>query len=444
MAPEKGGGLRALPLLTRQLIVAAIMVLVSLTFGAYALVAHAALSGTSLSPLVFALTRDTLAVLALQAASFHLHRGGAHFWPAPEDQARFILCGLLGVWASQAGSALALASLDPVLYSLLQPLLPVATALWATLAGQEAWRAGSRASWLKALGLLTTVGGAVYVGAASAPGGGGGGGGSRSLLLGLLFAGVQILGGGAYPVAQRPLMARYPALVVCAWGYTYGWVALLLCALSSATEASSWAFTPASAGGAVFAGLLASAGCYGAMAFCVELVGPLFMVRGGRASTRAHAHARATPRFFPSPTHTPSTPPLVDRFHAAHGLPGRLAAVGHGRRGAAAGAGRGRRAVHRWAAALCVGQGAGGARGARSRGGGRGGGGGGRRAAAPRRRGRAEGGVVGARAPQQKVFSSRFAKVNNVQLQNGGDYLRGMKRELCVAPRPGRPCRVGL
>ena len=328
------------PLRSRQLLVALICGgCVALIFGAYALVAHRALSGASLSPLVFALCRDTLAVACLMSASYLCYRSApASFWPAQSDVPRFIVCGVLGVWCSQAGSALALKYLDPLVYTLVQPLMPLATALWATLAGQESWAPRAPATYLKLLGMLVAVGGAVFVGyGGGSSNGGGGGGGGGGLFLGLLFVGLQILGGGAYPIAQKPLMARYPPLVVCAWGYTYGWAVLLMCTATSATDVADWAFTPASAGAVVFAGLLASALNYALMALCVELAGGLLVVRAPRPPRTPSL--RAGPA---SPTPQPFLPGCV---FATHGLSRRVAAVGFRGQAAFAAAGRWRPAV---------------------------------------------------------------------------------------------------
>ena len=319
------------PLRSRQLLVVFLIGgVVSLIFGAYSLVAHLALAGATLSPLVFALSRDTLAVVSLMTAAYVRHRAvPSSFWPAAADVPRFILCGVLGVYCSQAGSALALANLDPLVYTLVQPLMPLATAGWATLAGQEAWALRSAATWLKLLGMLVAVGGAVFVGYGAGAGSAAAGG---SLLLGLLFVGLQIVGGGAYPVAQKPLMGRYPSLVVCAWGYTYGWALLLMCTLTTATGAADWAFTPASAGAALFAGLLASALNYSLMAFCVELAGPLLVVRARRRAPRAveppEPHPAPAPPRPPFPSPLPPPLCLAGRFPAPHGLSRGVAAVG--------------------------------------------------------------------------------------------------------------------
>lgn len=305
-------GAHSWPLRSRQILVAALTGgVVALVFGAYSVVTHRALAGARLSPLVFALTRDTLAVICLMAAAYLRYRSvPSSFWPAPADVPRFIACGVLGVYCSQAGSALALTYLDPLVYTLIQPLMPLATALWATLAGQEAWALRSSATWLKLLGMLVAVGGAAFVGWGGSVGSAASG---TNLLLGLFFVALQILGGGAYPVAQQPLMGKYPSLVVCAWGYAYGWLALAMCAITSATDASDWSFTPSSVGAVLFAGLLASALNYALMALCVELAGSLLVVRWAAALSQPSA------TLAPPPPHTAlqvTFLPLMG-FHAA-------------------------------------------------------------------------------------------------------------------------------
>jgi len=258
----------------------ALMLTVQTIFGGYSILAHVALSGT-LHPLVFALVRDTLGTLCLMGALYIKCRGMEkadftfNFFPKVEEFPRLMLCGVCGVWASQAGSALTLKNLDPTTMSLLQPLMPLVTALGSLIAGYEVWRVGYSTAG-KVLGLALSVGGASYISFASTASKGGKST-AGNVPVGLLFLSIQIVGGGLYSVFQKPLLAERPSMFVATWGYALGWCILLLCTLSGCTSSDDWVFTPASAGAAVYAGILSSAYCYAAMAHAVQLSSPLFM-----------------------------------------------------------------------------------------------------------------------------------------------------------------------
>ena len=262
-----------LPLARRYAISIALMLIVTTIFGGYSILAHRALAGAgaTLHPLVFALARDSIGTALLLGGLYLESRGGgaagkprAPLLPARADIPQLLLCGVCGVWCSQAGSAIALRNLDAVTMSLLQPLLPLVTAVASLAAGYEAWPLAAPASWAKALGLATAVGG-------------GGGGGGGSFAVGLLFVGIQVAGGGLYSICQKPLLlAGHSPLFVAAHGYVLGWCILVLCALSGCTAAADWAWTPAAALAAAYSGVLSSAFNYWAMAVCVHLSGPLF------------------------------------------------------------------------------------------------------------------------------------------------------------------------
>ena len=302
--------LRGAPLRVRYLASGCLMLVVQTIFGGYSLLVHSALSGSNtLHPLVFALLRDTLGTAALlialrieqaraaaaaaaadgaSAAKLPLNDSGEEagappppaYLPTRADAFQLLLCGVCGVWCSQAGSALTLKYLDPVTMSLLQPLLPLVTALGSLACGYEVWALAARSTWLKAGGLAVSVGGACFVGYASAAAARAPGAppaAAASLALGLAFCGVQLVGGGLYCLCQAPLLAagRTP-LWVAAWGYAAGWCLLALCTASGATGAGDWAWTRAALGAAVYSGLLSSAFNYGVMATVVDLAGPLF------------------------------------------------------------------------------------------------------------------------------------------------------------------------
>lgn len=253
----------------------AIMLTVTSIFAGYSILAHSALSGT-LHPLVFALARDTLGTICLFTALYFTTAKGKSMTPTTEELPRLIMCGVCGVWCSQAGSAMALKNLDATTLSLLQPLLPIVTAIGSLVVGYEVWSVRSKSAWGKVLGLCLSVGGACYISYVAATNSSSGSG-SKNLPVGLIFIGIQVSGGGLYSVVQKPLLNTRSSLFVASWGYALGWCILLLCTLSGATDPQDWDFTPKAVGAVVFSGILGSAFCYGAMAYAIQISHPLFM-----------------------------------------------------------------------------------------------------------------------------------------------------------------------
>jgi drug/metabolite transporter (DMT)-like permease len=264
----------------RIAIAACIMLCVEVVFAVYAYLTSHALSGSKLSPLVFAWLRDVVATALLLSAAFASERrrpaAERRFWPAEEHWLRLLLCGTLGVWGSQGMSALALAHLDPTTFSLLQPLMPVVTVAVGTLSGVEPpFSARAWTTWAKVSGLCIAVAGAmivvVYSSSGRAPG-------SGASFLGLLFAGLQLCTGSSYPVAQKALFAHYSPIVVAAWCYGAGLVVLSLSVATGAASPSDWTLDLRAAGAIAFAGVFASAFAYGAMAWANKLVGPVLLI----------------------------------------------------------------------------------------------------------------------------------------------------------------------
>lgn len=66
---------------------------------------------------------------------------------------------------------------------------------------------------------------------------------------GLLYLFLQVVLGGLFTPTQKPLLYRYSAITTAGWGYAYGTGLLLLCVLTSATDAADWDITPISIGG---------------------------------------------------------------------------------------------------------------------------------------------------------------------------------------------------
>lgn len=252
-----------------------LMIAVEVCFGLYSYSTSTVLKGRTLSPLAFAWVRDVIAAAALlsAAAAVESRKAAPAFWIRKEDHTHLLLLGFLGVWGSQGCSALALANLDATDFAIFQPLMPLVALLAGMATGAEPPLTRSAPSFGKVAGLAAAVGGAVFV----VRSGGAGGGRSPNAALGALFLAIQIVLGGSFPVAQKPLLAKYPPLVVSAWGYAVGLGLLSLSTATAATDAAAWDFGAAGAGAVVFAGLGASAFAYGAMSVANKLSGPLVL-----------------------------------------------------------------------------------------------------------------------------------------------------------------------
>lgn len=259
------------------------MVTAQLIFAIYSYLTSRVLHSGGASPLAFAWLRDVLASILLMSATtiIELRKpvGERRLYPAQSDLMRVALCGLLGVWGSQGMSALALANLDPFFFSILQPLMPIVTLTLGTLLGIEPPLLFSNAlSWCKVVGLCVSIAGAACVVLASSSSSSGSSGGGGSPVLGGIFLAIQIILGGSYPVIQRPLVTRYPALAVAAWGYTAGLGLLTLSVITGASNPSDWAFSNDAIIAILFAGIFASAVAYSLMAVANSLAGPVVIV----------------------------------------------------------------------------------------------------------------------------------------------------------------------
>ena len=260
------------------LIGALLMITVCSIFAGYSVLAHVVLSAASnAKALAFAWVRDAIGATLLLATAYATER--AAFWPAIEDWPRLLACGFAGVWGAQGFSALALANLNATLFAVLEQLLPVVSLLACVALGEERFALRDALSWAKALGVSLAVGGAAFLAWSASKGGSGSGGlaeGNSNLPIGLAFTSVQLLLGGSYSAAQKPLLRRYPPIVVAAWGYASGLCLLTLSVIPSAT-ADAWTFSPLAVAAVAYAGVLSSFFAYGAMAVANKLAGPLFL-----------------------------------------------------------------------------------------------------------------------------------------------------------------------
>ena len=185
----------------------ALLLLVQVIFAGYSILTATALTGAGgPSPLVFAFLRDCTGSLLLLGSAWAVESRAAQprFWIQRDDQGAVLLCGLLSVYCAQGCSALALANITPLFFGLCQPAMPVATLALSLGLGLEPFAPRSAASWGKLGGIAVTVGGALaMVLLANADAGSDLRRDSKNIGLGCLYTAIQVIGGGAFPVAQK-------------------------------------------------------------------------------------------------------------------------------------------------------------------------------------------------------------------------------------------------
>jgi len=274
---------------------AVLMTTVAACFGSYSVATSLALpKDSTLSPLVFALLRDVIGTSSLLATAAFVEwrrrpNGNGRLsnarWSwcyrlgiAAEDRWRVLLVGLCGVWGAQGMSALAIANSTASFYTFLSNVQPVVTLALSAAIGLERCSPRAPSSYIKAAGVAVTVAGAALIVALAAGGGSGSiASGSRNLPLAMLATAIAIVLGGSYGVVQKPLLLRYPPVLVAGWGYASGTLLLLLCVVTGANEPADWDVSPAAAGVIVYTGIVCSFFTYGAMAVCNHLQGPGFV-----------------------------------------------------------------------------------------------------------------------------------------------------------------------
>ena len=187
--------------LTAHLALAAAQV----SFGLFPIFGHMVFRPGGLSPLAVGAWRVTAGAAILGSIALGVH--GRRVVPARAHLARFVLAAHLGVAVNQGLFLLGLARSTPVNATLVMCLIPVFTFAIAAAVGQE------RFSGLRLTGVLVALGGTVPLLFAD---------GFRSLGrygLGNLLMVANWLCYSIYLIISKPLVRRYPPLVVIAWAY---------------------------------------------------------------------------------------------------------------------------------------------------------------------------------------------------------------------------------
>ena len=251
-----------------------LLIIVNLIFSGYVVYAKLALtSGTS--PEVFALLRDLIACILFVPTLWLVERrkppAARRFWPRQEHWGLIIALGVLGVFGAQLLGSISLSFLSSATYGLLSPATPVFTLLVSLAVGVDTVNVRAVGSWVKLLGVLVTVGGAVVIVYFSSSAGG------TNQPIGFAFILCQKVMQGSYPVLQKWVLSRYdyPSLTLATWAYVTGTTVIAMIVLTTSTEAADWVLTPTSVGALFFSGVLSSFFNYGAMAYVNGKTSPL-------------------------------------------------------------------------------------------------------------------------------------------------------------------------
>lgn len=183
----------------------AALVVVQFSFGLFPIVGVLAFGAGGFAPLAVAAWRMAFGAVALGLLALALH--GRRVVPARSDLPRLLLCATLGIALNQVFFMEGLARSTPMNAGLVMCLIPVFTFIVAAVVRLE------RFSAARALGVLFAGAGAVplFLGEGTEFLGGHGFGNLLMVANSFFYA--------WYLVLSKPLVQRYPPLVVIAWLY---------------------------------------------------------------------------------------------------------------------------------------------------------------------------------------------------------------------------------
>lgn len=185
----------------------AVLLGVQVLFGLFPVFGAVAFEPGGFSPFGVAAWRISVGALVLGGLALVLYRGRAV--PRREDLGGFVFAGLFGIVANQGLYLAGLERSTPANAGLLICLVPVFTYLVATALGQERFQkrcvVGMAVAFAGMVPLFTGRGASVF--------------GEHALGNSLMAA--NGLCYSLFLVRSKPLVARYPALVVMGWAYVF-------------------------------------------------------------------------------------------------------------------------------------------------------------------------------------------------------------------------------
>lgn len=255
---------------------------VAAIFGGYSVLSSAVFHGSTVNGVVYAFLRDVTGSILLLGSAYIVERrkGAAGRWMIDaSDSGHFILLGLLGVYGSQGMSALAVQQTTPTFFASMANLQPAVALTLAAALGYERFVVREVTAWAKAAGILIAVGCAVATVLLASDGGGDSiTSQSKNFPLGCFYMALQITLGGSLAVAQKPLYAKYPPLVVAGWGYCMGTLILAACIAVGANTSADWDINWDVIAGVAYSGILSSGLAYGVMSWVNNRQGPIFVM----------------------------------------------------------------------------------------------------------------------------------------------------------------------
>jgi drug/metabolite transporter (DMT)-like permease len=157
---------------------------------------------------MFALYREIFASILMYGLVKYF---GQKVYIYPEDYQRLLFLGFCS-FMNVVGTILALQYINPVRYSVMQPIIPVIATLISLAIGLESL------SVIKCCGILAAVGGAILVETWNA----GSDDESSNVVLGTILVCLQVTAMASLIVFQKPLLAKYDTTVLTFAYYSIG------------------------------------------------------------------------------------------------------------------------------------------------------------------------------------------------------------------------------
>jgi len=179
------------------------LVLVQILFALFPVFGRALFEGGAFSPFAIAVWRIGFGAASLLAIAFLMH--GRRAWPRARDLPILLVCSILGVTANMTLYLEGLSRSTATNAGLMMCLIPVFTFAIAAAVKQEVFQVS------RALGVLVALAGAGLLVWAEEPDL------AREHGLGNLLMAMNTLCYAVYLVVSRPVLARYPAIVLIAW-----------------------------------------------------------------------------------------------------------------------------------------------------------------------------------------------------------------------------------
>ncbi|KAL5730685.1 hypothetical protein ACHQM5_003481 [Ranunculus cassubicifolius] len=252
------------------------MAMVQVLLGGFAVVTKVALNG-GINQIVFTTYRDILALLILAPVAYFYEKGRRP--PVTRHLLlSFFFLGLTGVCGNQVLFLVGLGYTSPTIAAAMQLTVPVLTFLLTVILGMEKLNLIKLEGKLKVGGILLLVAGALLMALLRGPTVLG------STLLGFRFdhwhIGVLSLVANCisfaiYLVLQGKIFIEFPTnLSVTAYSYLFGSIVMSILGLLSTHDATDWTLTPPQLLAVVYAGIVASAVCYGLSTWSNKILGP--------------------------------------------------------------------------------------------------------------------------------------------------------------------------